>query len=614
MPFRRVWIHCAVGLVVFIIGFLTMAPSRGFGFVWDDFTLLLGWHEVHSLEYVPELLGGSLPFHHQGLYRPVRSLFYALSYHFFQTNASLYHLQASVIHGLGTLAVFLVVTQLNRFIGSTWPLKTSPTLPLVSALLFAVHPIHVESIAWISASFDAAGMVLALIGLYWYLKSRLDSRLWIIPALGFFVVAALTNEITYVTPMVVLLFEWFHSQTRLKRALQTPSVWLVWAAVSLVAGMRFVVLEIGARFGLVLDSAVTTAMVVISGLARGFVLHLVPFKLTPNPRLLGEIWAFHHQELWPPGTISKPSLFEPVWLVSLLLIVTLTGIAWHWRRKHPLISLAIGWYFVWMIPLMQFIPQSSLFGERYFYAASLGPLLLVAMLWQLAISRFGMRIPSMVLAVVAIVWLTTTTSYMRVFESNVSFWTHAYNSNPDSVYSRNDLAKHLFESGQVEKAESMLKAAVKANPRHVPATTNLASIYISQQRYNEAIGLLTFVAKIAPDYYQAYEKLGAAYMNQGKFMEAVPWFEKILKYEPHNDQIYRHIGRAYQGAWVLSEAIRYYKASLELEFSLEVLGYLADCYFDSALNSQAIEAYETILTHDPANQHALSQLALLKNE
>ena len=139
-----------------VAGVIAYANSFTNEFVWDCQTLILNWYEIRSLENIPYLLRGNVPIEHRGVYRPLRGVFYALNYHFWGGDTFGYHFNALLIHLCSTILVYFIILSIGK----------SQTLALMSAILFDLHPVHTESITYVTAALDVTGIVFFLLSFY----------------------------------------------------------------------------------------------------------------------------------------------------------------------------------------------------------------------------------------------------------------------------------------------------------------------------------------------------------------------------------------------------------------------------------------------------------------
>src|SRR3989338_1952338 len=220
--------------LIIVILLTTLAYANIFGneFVIDDRTFIVDWQAKNSFDMV-SFFKGEVPAGHEGVYRPLRSVFYAFYYSIFGQSPLGYHLHSMVVHLASTVLVYFIVKEIfargpviasskfppegragkvqssklsngeGFFQKSNGQLSIVMFVPFVAALLFGLHPVHTETIAYISSAMEATGIVFALLSFYLYLLGK-KYYWWSVAAA---VTAFFTHEITLVLPILVLLYE-----------------------------------------------------------------------------------------------------------------------------------------------------------------------------------------------------------------------------------------------------------------------------------------------------------------------------------------------------------------------------------------------------------------------
>lgn len=182
--------------------------------VWDDHLFLESWPDIRSFENLPKILLGSAPEGQGKIFRPIRGVLYVLNYKLWGANPYFYHLQALFMHVGITVLIYLITQQIVSSIKYQvntplrWRLRkksiihnTYSIIPFVTALLFGLHPIHTETINYISASMETWGTLFFFISFYLYLRVRVWGSL-VFAFLAFF-----TYEMTLTLPLLILLYE-----------------------------------------------------------------------------------------------------------------------------------------------------------------------------------------------------------------------------------------------------------------------------------------------------------------------------------------------------------------------------------------------------------------------
>lgn len=599
-----------IGLICLVVA-TTFATTLQNSFVWDDADFILGWPELANLpENISGFMHGQVPALHRGLYRPLRSIFYSISFLLWHTNPQAYHLQAVVIHILGTLLLFLLLKQLTK----------DPGLPFLSALLFGVHPIHVEAVAWITPSFDIIGVLLAVVSVYLYtIWAKQALRLAFQLSVAAATMAYFTNEITLVLPGLIV---WYDVCFNLKKitvnSLTSYSKKWVWFVLPNLGYLliRFGILKIGARADYLFDSLSQTLLVMVVAVIKQLQLLLVPYPLTVNHTILPGIISLFHQDLNRVHPPTPPTIFTPQVLLAAGLLLILSFLWWRYFRDNKLVTFLAGWHFLAIIPLLQLVPQTIIFGERYLYFASFGSISLLVVLLSYAVKKLfpSQAETTLLLSVLGVSLIFAGMSYQqnKVWRTNQTLWQHTLDVGPRTAYSLNNLAKVYSERGELSTAQALLEEAYQTNPTQPIATTNLGLLYTALGEYDKAIQLHQFIYQIASDYSPNIEKLAIAYLRKGDTAQAIEWYTKYAQLRPHDIQAQLSLAQAYHTAFILNMAEQQYQAVLNLDPDNADAYYgLVEVYLKlgkPAASQQAQTKLEALGYHYQGNETQTTQL------
>lgn len=347
-------------LAVFGVALATYALSLTNGFVWDDVLLLVSPSSLQQLANFPEFFRGgvtagtsfgqTVPY-----YRPLFSLCLALQYALWGANPLGYHLVNLLLHGLAALLVTLLAADLVK----------DRRGAVVAGLLFAVHPVHAEAVAYVAAVNELLCTIFALAALRSYIRSR-DDRPWTagLPAAAFFFAALLSKEMAITVPLLALAWDLICRGNSPGRALRRSLPLFGVCGIYLL--LRATVLPAAALESPPVGVRLATSVTLVGEYLR---LLVFPWPL----RVLYDLpirWSFGE-----PAVIAWGAVLAGA--VALLVA---------YRRRFPLAVFAATWTLVSLLPasgLPGFI-QPALIAERYLYLPSVG----VALLAGVAVARF----------------------------------------------------------------------------------------------------------------------------------------------------------------------------------------------------------------------------------
>ena len=557
------WRRRIYWLVPALLAFLTSVNSLWNSFAFDDLQQVLANESIKRLSNLPAIFANSVwAFQTDNLsvasldsyYRPLFISLFSINYWIFGTTAWGWHLVNVLIHVAVTLMVFLIIKELTG----------RRTLAAIAAGLFAVHPAHAESVAWISGITDPLMALFALLVFYFYLRFRKTGRkFFIVIALVLFLAALLSKETALALPLVIALCELFFFEDarplkqRVTRAVTFAAIFIAPSAVYFL--MRYIALNRlltppGSRFGLVVALATMPAVVV-----KYLGLMLIPL-------------GYNIQHYIAP----VESFLSLSFLVPLAILAAITvGVLWV---KSRILTFAWAWFIIWLLPplagLRTFVPQYFV-QERYLYLPSIGICLALAIgIEQLAERRIfatpgrvfsGRQAATAIAAALLIVWSVVYIKQNRVWDDTLTLFRHCVATNPGSTYSHIGLSTEYYVKGMRQEAEIETRRALELDPNSLDAIINL-----SQFAYNEG------------KFHLAIEHLEHA--------------ERITREGPRQRgylaRIYSDLGRLYDE---LKDADR---AEVYLKQAIDVLPYprnwfaLGNFYFDKGRYTEALEMYE----------------------
>ncbi len=485
-----------------------------------------------------------------------------------------YHLINVVLHATAAFLFGLVLRRLE--VPGAW----------FAAFLFALHPVCVESVAWISEQKNTLSAVFylsaALVYLRFVLKRR--ARFYVASSL-LFLLALLTKTVTASLPAALLVICWWQrGQLEWRRDIRPLLPWFVLGALSGLATAHFERELIGAQ-GADFDLGWVQRC-----LLAGRVVWFYFGKL---------VWPADLVFIYPRWTVDASAGWQ--WLFPLCALTLLGGLVrWQRRSRGPLAAVLL--FGGTLFPVLGFINVFpflySYVADHFQYLASLGIFALAAAgLTSLAarLPRWGAYTGGAALLVTlgTLTWAQSG-NYRDVF----SLYQATLEKNPACWMAHNNLAIALASAGRVEEAIPHLEKVLRLKPDYAPAENNLGDDLVQVGRAQEAIPHLERALKLHPKYAFAHRNLGLALATLGKteealphfqeavrldptyadaelnwaiglmltnrFPEAIPHFERALKLNPNSAYFHDTYGRALANASRLDDAIRHFQQALEL--------------------------------------------------
>ncbi len=493
-----------VALAVAALTCLVFLPALDGRFLpWDDESNLVANRAWRGLG--PSQLGWMLTSFHKGHWIPVTWLSFAVDYLVWGMDPRGYHLTNVLIHGANAGLVCLLVMRLLETasgVGGTARLAGAAA----AALAFALHPLRVESVAWVTERRDVLSAFFFLLAILAYLRAVREESLWRSRwgwlALGAFALSLGSKSMAVSLPVVLLVLDAYplgRVSTGAWRARLTEKA--PFALLSLLAAaIAMVAVRSGGSVSSLGDLGMARRLA-ISGYSVVFYLWktLLPIGLSPLYELPLDL---------DPGS--------PVYRLSLTLVAAITIAALLLRRRWPWLLAAWAAYIVMLLPVVGIAhngPQIA--ADRYTYlpclpwAILLGGL--VSVLWSRAWS-----IP-VVAAVGCLAWLTV--GQIRVWHDAETLWTHALGTAPSAI-AHSSLGVALDERGRPEEAITHFRQALRVNPRLAHAENNWGIALAKQGRWEDAARHYEAALQIDPRSAEAHANLALALGRLGRYADA----------------------------------------------------------------------------------------------
>lgn len=553
-------LRAALALGVAAVTLVMFAPAIKNGFVnWDDLPALLENRHFRGFGWAQ--LQWMFTTFHMGLYQPLSWLTYALDHFFWGMNPHGYHLTNILLHAACAAAFFLLCARLLA--AATRPRDiTGPGTLLAAAfaaLCFSVHPLRVESVAWITERRDVLSGLFYLLSISLYVRARppggAGGRLRF--SLAAFVLALLSKGITVTLPAALLILDVYPlrrlpADPRLWSSPQSRPVWrekipyIILAAVFAVAGYvaQGSALRSYSDFGLgdrVLHSLFST-MFYVSKTA-------LPLNLSPLYQLSG-------------GAL-------PVYLLGGMFFIAVTAALFFLRGRWPAGLPAWIFYLVTLAPVMgivKFGAQAA--ADRYTYLACL-PFAILAgagflAAWEAGAGKFrrGCAAAAVIL-VLTLGWLTN--AQIKVWRDSETLWTRVLALDPEIDLAHNNLGTDLLERGKTEEAVRHFREALRINPAYPGTYYNLGKAWDEKGLYTEAAAYYLETLRLDPAFARAAYNLGLILEKQGKPGQGLFYYEQAIKADPGFAGARYNAGTLLAGLGDLPKAVKYFTEAVMID-------------------------------------------------
>ncbi len=582
-----------LGLITFVV----YSGTLSFDFVWDDWPQIVNSPIIRSWSNLPRAFGSDLWYHvarHQVYYRPLFVAWSMLNYALFGLRPWGWHLGAVVLYVGAVLSVFWLARKLGL---EYWTAA-------LATLIFALHPIHIESVAWISAASDTMVAMFAALAFVAFLNGRLPAGnkkvAWHLASLALLMCALLTKEMAVAFTALVAMYAWLNPVDEDKRASWARNLRgaalesIPYATVTLAYGLlrKYALLNSGGQFDTghdALDVAKTLPLVLGS-----YLRHLLfPVGLTGL--------------YYTPYVTSE--IFKHIILPSAALGAVSVGL-WYWNRreKNSTVAFAAWWLLLGLAPAL-YLPNfrnGDFVRDRYIYLPSIGFAILAAKGLRLLPSMRAWSAKS--LQVGATVALCSF--YVVASLSQQVYWGSGFLVllRGQSLYSRSPvvmvgLANEYSERGAHDKAIELAQEAVREHPEHVEALQALAETNIRAGHFEEGRTWLERFLAANPDFLKSETGMAAVagmYGQMGDFDRALAYCDKILAKDPNLYSALYNCGNTHMLAGKYAEAERLLSQAIEVvPQDAAPKHYLGRTLLQDGRNQEAQPYLEAAVAMDP---------------
>jgi tetratricopeptide (TPR) repeat protein len=624
--------------VLILVAVLPYLNSLWNGFVQDDNHQILSNPYLRSFSHLREIFATNVWSYvgAQGMtnyYRPLMTLEYLLCYQFLGPLAYGFHLANVVLNAGVVCLVFLVSEQIFR----------DRTLGFVAAVIFALHPIHSESVDWIAAVTDLQLTFFYLLTFWFFLRvAKPGGKRSGAAQLGMvlsFALALLAKEPAATLPFLATFFEHF---LRDDRAQTTPgqklsryfTLWLLELAYLL-----FRIRIFGGLAPVLQLSQISRREAFYSSFA---LIAQYVWKLLWPVNLCG-FYLFH----------KSVALSDPRVIAGFLVLgLSLSAFAYFWRRER-LVSFGLLWFLLNVAPVLNARwLGANVFTERYLYLPSLGFCWIAAWagwrLWMsLAKRPAAGKFYAAGLAIVAILCVVRIVTRNRIWRDDPTFYKTTLAAQPEAIALRINLGAVYWNSGSPDQAEAEWREALRRAPNHWLILNNLGLVAARKKRYDEAIEDFKRSIRLRPNYADSHMNLGRTYAETGAVEKAEMQLRAAVALAPLYVQARNELAKFYFDAGRFVEAEQQFRSSVSSGGTTQAWNSLGEIYsrwnrgqdaerafrkalaldtFDSRAHfglgavleaegrtNEALKEYVAGLQTDPRNPGALESVERLKN-
>ena len=587
---------------------LVFCEAGKFGFLnYDDNQYIHGVPEV-TAGLTPASIAWAFTHSHVGQWHPLTTLSWMMDVSFFGLNGTGFHLHNVILHLVATILLFFAAHSLT---GAVWR-------SALMAALFGLHPLRVESVAWIAERKDVLSGVFMMATLWAYsaYARRACSRKRLALVCVIFALGLLAKPMLVTLPVVLLLLDvWPLGRFKMESTAGGIPVEPFWRQALPLLREKIPLF------------ALSVAASVIAVVGQGA--HNNPIKPLQVAQRLSYIPVSYVNYLikllWPvnlsahyPYSADGPA----VWMLvaSVLFLFVTTGLVIKFRKQCPVLLVGWLWFIITLLPVIGiFYNGIQIRADRYTYVSQIG--LIMAVVWcaaDIARNKFSQRFFAVVACALVAVLMVCSSRQVPVWQSDLVLWQNAVATTSDNFYAESKLGKSLQDQNDIKGAEEHYREALRLNPDGIEALNNLACIVSARGSLDEAIELQRRTVTLFPEWHLMHHNLGQIYMQKGDVLEAKKSYLRAAELAPQDLQINfslasllaeRFGDRASleEAVSILERTLKFHPEHAESRFLL------GNTLYRLSRTEEAIASYRKTIDLEPGHSRAENNLGVLLN-
>ena len=536
---------------------------------------------------------------HASNWHPLTWLSHMLDYQLFGLNPGRHHRTNLLFHIANTLLLFYVFRKMT---GNLWQ-------SAFVAALFALHPLHVESVAWVSERKDVLSAFFWMLTMWGYIRyverPKLGRYLWVVL---FFILGLMSKPMLVTLPFVLLLLDYWP----LNRLQIDPSGTIGNSQLRLT-DLRLVWEKLPLFFLVAVSSAITFYAQKHGGAVAS--LDVIPFQarianaLVSYASYIGKmIYPFKLAVPYPhPGTFPWWQITEACLLLLFISLLTIRAI-----KQKPYFFVGWLWYIGTLVPVIGLVQVGSQsMADRYTYVPFVGLFFIIA--WGVPELIAQWRYKKIWLATMAGVLVSilmpATWKQVGYWKNSITLFEHTLQVTSNNFASHNNLGLALEKLGRTKDAIEHYLQALRIKPDSVDAHNNIGNALFKQGKDSEALTYFNQALRLNPKCVAAYNSLAVAFIRMGKTDEAIAFLQKALQINPNDPDAHVNLGGALVQTGRIDEAIVHFRKALQIKpFIPEVHVNLGVALANTGKVQEAITRFRKALQIDPDNPEALENL------
>ena len=577
--FRRDWFW---GLILILSVILTYTPVWKAGFIWDDDKMLTANPSIVGPLGVKEIWTTSA-----ADICPLTLTTFWVEHALWGLGPLPYHLVNVLMHGACAVLLWRVLRSLR--VQSAW----------LGAALWALHPVAVESVAWITEMKNTESGLFFLVSILFFVRwlrakgvgGRTGGGWSYVLSLIFAALAIASKSSTVILPVVLCLCAWWiERRWHWHNVARAVPIFLMAIAASALS-----IWTQGSQLATVTD----------------------PQWVRTWPQRLATagdaVWFYLGKLLWPHPLITiypRWQIDAGQWISYLPLLAVIVILSILWLRREiwsRACFFAFAYFIVALLPALglidNYIFQYSLVFDHFQYLASIGPLALagtgLVRLSEFIIPKKPWLQSALCVGLLLILGMASRRRTWA-YESEYALWTDALARNPDCWIGHTNLGSALLQKGRLNEAIAQCQRALEINPNNAEAHSNLGTAFLQKGQLDEAVDQCQRALEINPNFAEAHSNLGNALLQKGQVDEAVAQNEKAVEINPNDAEAHSNLGTALLQKGQLDEAVEQFLKALEINSNSLAAHYnLGNALLQKGQVDDAIAQYQKAVKINP---------------
>jgi tetratricopeptide (TPR) repeat protein len=476
----------------------------------------------HSLKW-------ALTTNHAANWHPLTWVSHMIDFQIYGLNPRGHHLTSVLFHVANSVLLFLVLNDMTGAMGRS----------VFVAAIFALHPLRVESVVWVSERKDVLSAFFCLLVLWTYFRFQISKlKIFYGLALLFFALGLAAKPMLVTLPFVLLLLDYWPLRRAISWGLALEKIpFLVLAVAScvvtfLVQNPSMANFPAGARWA-------NVPVAYVRYLSRIF----WPSNLS----------FFYSYQVWPAWEVAG----------ATMLLCLISGLALWRLRQQPYLAVGWAWFLGMLAPTIGLVQVGSQsMADRYTYLPGIGiGIMAVWAIHQWAPKPAAMAGGALFVAVCAVL----TWHEAHIFQDSETLWRATLRQDPTCLVALDNLSRCLIDSGQLSEALDRSREALAIRPTDAEAEENLAVNYLLQGKFDDALSHSKTSIALQPNNQHAYDTLARAYLKMGQPDQAIAGYRKALELDPSLAEAWCNLGFALLQQHRAGEALDAYQKALELD-------------------------------------------------